>query len=125
MKKSLVFSILILVSIISYSQSIDTINDYFIGTWNILTKATPKGDANMVLELNRIEGKLQGRLGSGPTESIMWNKLTKVTEGENNITINFIGEGYAVHIFLKKVDENRADGYLMDVYETIATRQIN
>ena len=125
MKKSILFSIITLVSLISYSQSIDTINDYFIGTWNVLTKATPKGDANMVLELDRIDGKLQGRLGSGPTDSMAWNELTKVIEGENDITINFIGDGYAVHIFLKKVDENRADGYLMDVYETIATRQIN
>jgi len=125
MKKSIIFSILIFITLISYSQSIDTINDYFIGTWDVLTKATPKGDANMVLELERIDGKLQGRLGSGPTESIAWNELTKVIEGENNITINFIGDGYAVHIFLKKVDENRADGYLMDVYETVATRQNN
>ena len=125
MKKSIIFSLLIFVTLITYSQSMDNLNDYFIGKWDVLTKATPKGDAKMVLELERLDGKLQGRLGSGPSESIKWNELTKVIEGENNITINFIGDGYAVYIFLKKVNENRADGYLMDVYETVATRQVN
>ncbi len=125
MKKSFIFSLILIFSVfISFSQSIDTSNDFFSGKWNVLTKGTPQGDAQMILELERIDGKFQGRLGSGQNDSIEWNKLTKVIEGENNITINFIGAGYDVHIFLKKVDENKAHGYLMDVYETVATRQI-
>ena len=96
--------------------------DYFVGTWNVLVEGTPKGDSNMKLFVERVDGKLTGKvIGDGKTEDV---EFTRVEEKEKAITAYFTGGGYNVYIYLEKKDDNSVTGSLMDMFDAKGTRAV-
>ena len=93
--------------------------DYFAGKWNVFVAGTPNGDANMLLNLNREEGKLAGTITFEGAEEL---PLSSVTEQENAITVYFYTMGYDVYITLGKKDEDHVTGSLMDMFDATGER---
>lgn len=94
-------------------------SDYFAGDWKVLLKGTPSGDAEMVLHLERVDGKLTGEMrneGMDPT------KINSVDEKENSITVYYSTMGYDINISLTKVDDNNVKGSLMGMFDATAER---
>jgi hypothetical protein len=96
--------------------------DFFVGKWNVLTKGTPQGDINIVLALERKEGKLEGSLLNVLTKEKL--AIDKVEEKENNITCYFSTQGLDLFIFLEKKDDTHLIGNMVSMYETLAERII-
>lgn len=89
--------------------------DYFVGDWKVVVKGTPSGDADMVLHLERVEGKLTGEMR---TEGVDPSKLQSVDEKEDVVTVSY----YDISLTLKKVDENNLKGSLMGMFDATGER---
>ena len=96
--------------------------DFFVGKWGVLTKGTPQGDINMVLALERKEGKLEGSLLNVITQEKL--ALNKVEEKENTITCYFNTQGLNLFIFLEKKDDTHLTRDMVSMFETLAERII-
>jgi hypothetical protein len=116
-KLRLIVSILFLcLSVVVYSQEH---KDYFVGKWSVVAAGTPNGDSKMIIDLKRINGKLQGlilREGKDPKE------ISKVEETPNTVRVYFKHLFYNVKIQLSTKDENHTVGSLMDKYKTTGVR---
>ena len=93
--------------------------DYFAGDWKVQIKGTPSGDADMVLHLERVEGKLTGEMR---TEGVDPSKLKSVDEQEDAITVSYTTMGYDISLKLSKVDENNLKGSLMGMFDATGER---
>nr|WP_319510059.1 hypothetical protein [uncultured Draconibacterium sp.] len=99
----------------------DKTTDYFVSDWNVLLKATPSGDAEMVMHLERVDGKLAGEMRA---EGIDPSKFTQITEAENKITVFYTTMGYDISITFEKEDENKLKGSLMGMFDATGERII-
>ena len=100
--------------------------DFFAGKWELLIVGTPNGDAKLVTELTRKEGKLTGELkdATGKLEKPM--PLTKVEDLADKLTLYFTTpDGYDVSIVLAKVDDSNLKGSTLDQFATTAVRVKN
>ena len=88
--------------------------DFFVGEWEVTIKDTPNGTVNVVLSLERVEGKLVGKFidASTSTETTM----SQITEGENTVTLYFFAEGYDLYLTLQPEGEENVPGRLMDAF---------
>lgn len=105
-------------SVLVNAQSSD---DYFAGKWNILIEGTPSGDSKSILILKRVDGKLKGTFqseGKAPVE------LTRVEEDANEVTCYFVSSGYDVYVFMEKVDKNKTEGTMMDMFDVYGERAV-
>lgn len=96
-------------------------SDYFAGAWRVEIIGSPQGDGKMILNLDRIEGKLQG----GIIDSTTYKQVvpfTSVEEKENSVSAYFSAEGYDVYITLVKKDENNVTGNLLDMFDVTGER---
>lgn len=93
--------------------------DYFVGDWKVQIKGTPSGDADMVLHLERVDGKLTGEMR---TEGVDPSKLQSVDEQEDAITVSYTTMGYDISLKLNKVDENNLKGSLMGMFDATGER---
>lgn len=93
--------------------------DFFEGKWDVMVYGTAKGDQRMIIELKRINGKLQGAI-IGPTDDI--KKFTKIEEIGDGVKLSFKYLIFNVHLFLKRKDENNVSGKLEDEYKAIGKR---
>jgi hypothetical protein len=110
-----IFTLLTAFSLQANAQSTDA----FTGKWDVLVEGTPSGDSNLVVELERKDGKLSGtvvRDGAAPA------KINRVEEKAKSITIYFNSSGYDVYLFMEKKGDNKAEGSLMDMFDATATR---
>lgn len=94
-------------------------SDYFVGDWKVLVKGTPSGDAEMVLHLERVDGKLTGEMRN---EGMEPSKITSVDEKENSITVYYSTMGYDINLSLEKVDETKIKGSLMGMFDATGER---
>ncbi len=95
--------------------------DYFAGAWKVEIKGTPTGDGKLILNLDRVEGKLQG----GIIDTTTFRQVvpfTSVDEKENSVSAYFSAEGYEVYITLVKKDENSVTGNLLDMFDVTGVR---
>jgi hypothetical protein len=92
-----------------------------VGKWNATIYATPNGDAKMVLDLNRVDGKLTGTILSSPDQSEAI-PLSELEERENSITVYFTVSGYQVSLTLDKKDEDHVTGSLMGMFNADGER---
>ena len=99
--------------LISFTTKAQT-TDYFVGDWEVTIKDTPNGTVNVVLSLERVEGKLVGKFidASTSTETTM----SQITEGENTVTLYFFAEGYDLYLTLQPEGEENVTGILMDSF---------
>ena len=96
--------------------------DFFAAKWNIVFIATPNGDRNSILTIERKEGKLTGYLTRVDKPDGDRNPLTNVEEEKDKIIIYFTAEGYDLSADLSKVDDDNLKGTLFNMFETKATR---
>lgn len=110
-----VFVLLVAIS----TQAQDT--DYFAGDWKVMIKGTPNGDAEMVMHLERVEGKLVGEMR---VEAMDPTKFQQVAEKETEVTVYYNTMGYDISITLRKVDDNNVKGSLLGMFDATGERII-
>lgn len=98
-------------------------NNYFIGKWKVAITGTPNGDSVMNIEFKLDEnGKLVGQ--SMDENNANPTKFTRVEATEKSITAYWVAQGYDVYLYLEKVDENKVEGSLMDMFDAKGTRVV-
>ncbi|UFH51934.1 hypothetical protein [Spirosoma sp. KNUC1025] len=96
--------------------------DFFAGKWEITIVGTPEGDAKMVTELVRKDGKLTGEL-KDPTGTRPVTPITKIEEAADKLSIFFdTAQAGVISIELAKVDDEHLKGSLMNMFESTALR---
>ena len=100
-----------------------TATDFFAGKWEITITGTPNGDAKMVTDLVRKDGKLTGEL-KDPTGTNPVTTITKVEEEPGKkITIYFdTAQAGEIGVELAKVDDDHLKGQLMNMFDSTAVR---
>lgn len=99
-----------------------TPSDYFVGNWNVVVTGTPSGDAEMIIHLERLDGKLQGRVkNEGENEG---TKIDKIDEKDTSITIYYSAMGYDVYLSFDKVDDNNIKGSMMGMFNSTGKRVV-
>lgn len=105
------------------SSATGTTTDFFAGKWEITIAGTPNGDAKMVTELVRKEGKLTGVLKDPTGTRPEPMPITKINEEANKITIFFnTDQAGEIGIDLTKVDDDHLKGQLMGMFDSTAVR---
>ncbi|GAB4016444.1 hypothetical protein EXU85_09055 [Spirosoma sp. KCTC 42546] len=96
--------------------------DFFAGKWEITIMGTPEGDAKMVTELIRKDGKLTGEL-KDPSGTRPVTPITKIVEEGTKLTIYFdTAQAGEIPVELTKVDDDHLKGSLMNMFESTALR---
>jgi len=115
------FLILLGVCVKSFSQSTKPA-DFFAGKWQITVTGTPEGDAKLVAELVRKDGKLTGEL-KDPTGARPVTPITRTEEEPDKLTIYFnTDQAGEIGIQLSKVDDDHLKGSLMSMFDASALR---
>jgi hypothetical protein len=94
--------------------------EYFKGSWNILCKGTPQGDAKMVFKLEKVSDSLTGVVLD--TAGVEISKMSKIEQKDNQITVYFTAQGYDVNVALIKKDDNHVTGSLMAMFDVEGER---
>jgi hypothetical protein len=89
-------------------------SDYFVGDWQVTIKDTPIGTISRVLTLERIAGKLVGKILDAANSSS--TPMTQITEAENSVTLYFFAEGMDLYLTLKPEGADNVTGSLMDSF---------
>ncbi len=95
--------------------------DYFVGKWNTTVYGTPNGDAKMVLDLKREEGKLVGTIVASAEEGDAL-PISELEEKDNSITVYFTAAGYQVNMTLEKKDDDHVTGNMMGMFSADGER---
>lgn len=96
--------------------------DFFSGKWNVTVFGTPNGDAKMIVNLERKDGKLTGEvINPDSAESI---KFSNVEEKENSVTVYFSASGYDVYLTLEKKGDNKVEGSMIDMFDAKGERVV-
>lgn len=116
--------VLVLFGIMTFCFSTENVQaqtkDYFVGKWSVLVTGTPKGDATSTFVFERVDGKLTGYTKTNDQEPI---KFSRIQEDGNEITAYFTSaSGYEVYLYVKKVDDNKVEGSMMDMFDAVGTR---
>jgi hypothetical protein len=110
MKKVNVFfavAFFLLLSVGANAQS-KTGADYFVGQWNVLPQGTLGGDSQMIVSLERKEGKLDGTIKIGEENEI---KFSRIEEKETSVKLYFTSShGNNVNLYVEKKDDNHVNG---------------
>jgi len=118
-KVSVLLSIAVML-LAGLSLQAQTPEDYFTGDWKVVVIGTPNGDAEMIMHLERVEGKLKGELrGEEGGDPI---KIDRIEEKENAISVYYFAAGYDVSMDFEKVDENNLKGSLLGMFTANGTR---
>ena len=94
--------------------------DYFTGTWSVLIKGTPGGDAKMVFVLDKIDATMTGIVKDSTNTEIA--KITNAELKENQLTVYFTTSGYDVNLVMDKKDEDHITGSLMGMFDAEGDR---
>lgn len=94
-------------------------SDYFAGDWKVMVRGTPNGDAEMIMHLERVDGKLVGEM---KVEGMDATKFQQVAEKEAEVTVYYNTMGYDISITLRKVDENNVKGSLLGMFDAMGER---
>jgi hypothetical protein len=95
--------------------------DYFVGKWNTTVYGTPNGDAKMVLDLKREEGKLSGTILASAEQGEAL-PISELEEKDNSITVYFTAAGYQVNMTLEKKDDDHVTGNMMGMFSADGER---
>ena len=94
--------------------------DYFTGTWSVLIKGTPGGDAKMVFVLDKKDATMTGIVKDSTNTEIA--KITNAELKENQLTVYFTTSGYDVNLVMDKKDEDHITGSLMGMFDAEGDR---
>lgn len=120
-KVSMLFAMIaLLLSFQSFSKS-TLAPDFFAGKWELVIVGTPNGDAKMISEIKRVEGKLTAVLKDPQGQNPDMN--ASVEEKENQIQVFFQAQGMDITMTLNKVDEDNLKGDILSgMFEAKAKR---
>lgn len=123
MKKINVFFMLITCILL---LGIETINaqstpDYFTGDWKITVIGIPGGDSEMIMHLEKADGKYNGNISSTSNKSEAI-KIDRVEQKESAISVFFFAQGYDICLYLEKQDENNIKGNMFDMFDAKGQR---
>lgn len=93
---------------------------YFTGTWSVLVKGTPNGDARMIFVLENKEGKIAGVVQDSTGKEM--SKIDNSEVKDDEVTVYFSTQGYDVNLNLKRKDEDHASGNLMGMFDAEGER---
>jgi hypothetical protein len=94
--------------------------EYFEGKWAVTVKDTPQGTATIPMRFETKDGVTKGYFmedASGAEK-----EMTSVSIKDDVLTAYFNITGYDVYMSIKKVDDDNANGSLMDMFTTEAAR---
>jgi hypothetical protein len=112
-----ILALLLLIGATGYGE--DDPEDYFVGKWDVMVYGTIDGDERMIIELKRVDGKLEGAI-VGPTEDI--KPFFKIEEKPDTVKVYFKHLFFKVNLQLEKKDESHVTGLLQDKYEAKGSR---
>ncbi|MGV3602499.1 hypothetical protein [Dyadobacter fermentans] len=96
--------------------------DFFAGKWEITVVGTPNGDAKLLADLTRTDGKLTGQITNATDPSADKIAITGIDEAADKIIIGFTAQGYDVTLDLSKVDDDNLKGNMMNMFDASAKR---
>ena len=94
--------------------------DYFKGTWSVLVKGTPNGDARMIFLLENRNDSITGVVQD--TTGIEISKISKVELTDTSATVYFTAQGYDVSLVMNKKDNDHITGSLMSMFDAEGER---
>ena len=120
-KQSLIFFLVagLFVSFKSNAQSKPGA-EYFKGTWSVLLKGTPNGDAKMIFVLENKNDSISGIVQDTTGTEIA--KITNVELKDNEVTLYFNVQSYDVNLLLTKKDDDHVTGSLMSMFDAEGER---
>lgn len=98
----------------------EAINDFYAGKWETTFIGTPQGDAVLILDLVRKDGKLSGTIT--PKAENKPVTLDKIDETPEKLVLYFNMMGYDINVSLEKQDNDNLAGSLMGMFKTKAVR---
>jgi hypothetical protein len=106
---------------VSSAQDVTADEAYYLGTWDVLIKGTPNGDVNMPMTIEKKDGKLVGKaVNPESKEEVVFSEIA--VKG-TDLTFAFSMMGYDLTMILTKKDDDHANGKLMDMFDSEATRK--
>jgi hypothetical protein len=116
-----IIKLLSLFLLLGMSTNLMAQSDFFVGKWKITVKDTPQGDAILVANLSREDGKLKGYFTVGMnTEQRI--EILEIEESPESIKILFSAQGHDLFMVLKKETEDALKGTSQDMFEATAVR---
>jgi len=94
--------------------------EYFAGSWSVLVKGLPNGDAKMNFALENKDDKITGVVQDSTGKEIA--KIENAEVKDDEVTVYFNTNGYDVNLNLKKKDDDHATGSLMGMFDAEADR---
>jgi hypothetical protein len=117
-KVSLVFVVILFLAT-GFVNAQTASKDYFVGKWSVLAVGTPGGNSKMVVDLKRVNGKLEGKILREDKDPV---EISKVEETPTSIKVYFRHLFYKVTLQLTKKDDVHTDGILMGKYKSTGVR---
>jgi hypothetical protein len=106
---------------VSSAQDAAASEAYYMGTWDVMIKGTPNGDATMPMTIEKKDGKLVGKIVNPESkEDVIFSAIE--VKG-SDLTFAFSMMGYDLTMVLTKKDDDHANGKLMDMFDCEATRK--
>jgi hypothetical protein len=124
MKKAAII-LVVLLSVVSFKGFSQTAapTDFYAGKWELMIVGTPNGDAKLVTDLVRKDGKLTGELKDPTGTNPEALPITNVVEEGNKLTLYFTAQGTDVNMDLEKVDDDHLKGSIMSgMFDATAVR---
>lgn len=117
MKKMMLLAIMMIAGWMVNAQTPTNtdIENFFVGKWKLLVEGLPMGDTNMLLVIEKVDGKLQGTLGGENGEEM--NAIEDVELDKNTLNFRFKGGGYDIPIYLDKNDDGTITGSMNDMFD--------
>lgn len=97
-------------------------NDFYVGKWEITILGTPQGDAKLIANIYRKDGKLTGEMTNPAEPGSEATPLTNIEEVDGKMTIYFSASGYDLSIPFEKVDDDNLKGQMMGMFDCKAIR---
>ena len=94
--------------------------DYYEGTWSVLVKGTPNGDAKMILVLEKKDDKINGVVQDTTGTEI--SKISNAELKDTTLTVYFTAQGYDVNLVMDKKDDDHVTGSLMGMFDAEGDR---
>jgi hypothetical protein len=97
--------------------------DYFVGSWKVKAYGLPDGDAEMIIQFEKKEGKLSGGIVDPATKKVI-NPFTRIEVASNKVTAYFMApeQQMEVYLTLEKKDDANVKGSIMDMFNMEGTK---
>ena len=94
--------------------------EYYEGKWDVTVKDTPQGTVTIPMRFETIDGVTKGYFMEDA--SGVEKEMSSVSITDDVLSASFNIAGYDVYMSIKKVDDENANGSLMDMFTTEAKK---